>query len=93
MFNTSIIISHDSNIIRSHRRKLKIQSSRSGSDRGSERQVAVEGGVVVGGPVVLVESAEAAAVRQPPQRRVLGLGVRHRHREALHPLLETGLRR
>jgi len=31
----------------------------------------------VGVPVVLVESAEAAAVRQPPQRRVLGLGVRH----------------
>ena len=47
----------------------------------------------MGGPVVLVESAEAAAVSQPPQRRVLGLGVRHRHREALHPLLETGSRR
>ena len=56
-----------------------------------QRQVAVEGGVVVvGGPTMaLGQPPQGAAIGQPPESRVLGLGVSHGHRQTLNPLLKT----
>ena len=57
-----------------------------------QSQVAVKRGVVVvGGPpsMTLGQPAKRAAISQPPESRVLGLGVSHGHCQTLNPLLKT----
>ena len=57
-----------------------------------QSQVAVKGGVVVvGGPpsMTLSQPAQRAAIGQPPESRVLGLGVSHGHCQTLDPFLKT----